>query len=247
MCIGVSDFSGRTEIIFQILPWCPTGNIFNYQPIVSFGSWRISTSSVTTSSSKATTSFSATVPWVSCKFNTNSTPLHILSVQIRNGIICVPGKTKLGRDVGHDRNSRPSIVFTFIRDDFLTNQNTYATKTLRRNCDWRWPELLPATDTHFKGQRYRLPTFTEVEPDVLAVSQPNKDLGQLPALQLLFSCKFVLRVQPHTVIIRLKAICLLRLLIVLPSTPQIPPISFALHPLTVMMVPQLRLQCRTPP
>ena len=158
-----------------------------------------------------------------------------------------PGKTKLGRDVGHDRNSRPSIVFTFIRDDFLTNQNTYATKTLRRNCDWRWPELLPATDTHFKGQRYRLPTFTEVEPDVLAVSQPNKDLGQLPALQLLFSCKFVLRVQPHTVIIRLKAICLLRLLIVLPSTPQIPPISFALHPLTVMMVPQLRLQCRTPP
>ena len=158
-----------------------------------------------------------------------------------------PGKTKLGRDVGHDRNSRPSIVFTFIRDDFLTNQNTYATKTLRRNCGWRWPELLPATDTHLKGQSYRLPTFIEVEPDVLAVPQPIKDLGQLPALQLLFSCKFVLRVQPHTVIIRLKAICLLRLLIVLPSTPQIPPISFALHPLTVMMVPQLRLKCRTPP
>ena len=35
-----------------------------------------------------------------------------------------PDKTKLGEDAGHDRKIRvPSIVFTFIHDDFLTNQS----------------------------------------------------------------------------------------------------------------------------
>ena len=142
---------------------------------------------------------------------------------------------KLGGDSGHDRKfaSPPSrYLFYSFANDFLTNQNV-RNKTLSSNCDWRWPELLPATETLFKSPKVSIivSKLLEVDPGDKVVPQPILGMEQRPTRQLLLTMSFTCdRVHPHAVVIRKNLVLIVRMLIVLPSTPHIPLKSFSLLP-----------------
>ena len=103
-----------------------------------------------------TINFIFILKFVNAYSNSGVVPKRHLSVIFTNypfsKIACdKPGKMKLGGDAGHDRKfaSPPSSLFLLFIVEFLTNQNV-RNKTLSSNCEWRRPELLPATETFFK-------------------------------------------------------------------------------------------------
>jgi len=91
--VGVSDFASRPEVVLQILPRGPGRDVLDDDPVVGLGSGRVATPPSVASAAKAPAIAVTTptpVPGVTGKLHADTPTLHVLAVQVGDGVVGVP-------------------------------------------------------------------------------------------------------------------------------------------------------------